>query len=179
MQQIKENERLISIEFLNLTQMKTSIIYLGILALAGVVKGMSATNFKAQDNFQQEIVSVAENSMFISIPVMNTIEMSTGIEVENTVVAVNQKINIELNTLNRSIEDVIAEDKLITDAQEIVYQPITIDRSLENTIYENQQIIECHKCYEYYPLDFDRINDSIQCVKEYSSDAYIGENIKL
>jgi hypothetical protein len=159
--------------------MKTSIIYLGILTLIGVAKGMSASNFKAQDNFQQEITAVTENSGIISMPVMITFEISSANEVENTNVAVNQKDTIELNSLIRSIEDVIAEDKLITDAQEVAYQPITIDLSLENTIYENQQIIDCHKYNEYYPLDFDRINDSIQCVKEFSSDAYIGESVKM
>jgi hypothetical protein len=178
-QLIAEHKRLIGMQFLNLTHMKTSIIYLGILTLIGVAKGMSASNFKAQDSFQQEITAVTENSGIISMPVMYTFEISSANEVENTNVAVNQKDTIELNSLIRSIEDVIAEDKLITDAQEVVYQPITIDRSLENTINENQQIIDCHKCNEYYPLDFDRINDSIQCVKEFSSDAYIGESEKM
>ena len=51
--------------------------------------------------------------------------------------------------------------------------------TLEDRIAEDNLIIESTITNEYFPLDFEKINSKIQCVKVYNQDATITVDLKL
>ena len=79
----------------------------------------------------------------------------------------------------KTIEDVIAENKLITESQEEAAQPLSLETAIEDRIVEDSQIIESTISNEFFPLNFDKINSKIQCVKVYDNNATITVDLKL
>lgn len=82
-------------------------------------------------------------------------------------------------TYVKTIEDMIAENKLITESQEETVQPFSLETTIEDRIAEDNQIIESTISKEFFPLDFEKINHKIQCVKVYNNNATITVDLKL
>lgn len=58
----------------------------------------------------------------------------------------------------KTIEEIIAEDKLITEYQEESAESLSVNRTMEERIAEDNEIIESVISNERYPLDFVKIN---------------------
>jgi hypothetical protein len=161
--------------------MKTTIIYLGLVALS-FTNTIAANELKEQDfDKQQELTTLVLDNVFQ----------------ENSLVATNQEFlkNIEESLTNdtiifdpnsvvkssfkKTVEEIIIENKLVTETKEEDYQPISLERTIEESIAEYNQIIESNDTNEVYPLDFEKINRAIQCVKVSNSNATITIDLKL
>ena len=146
--------------------MKSSIIFLGLVAL-------SFTNANAATEFETQVLDQQESATLI-------IETSGNDEVSNETdtVIFNPASVIETNYV-KTIEDVIAENKLITESKEESVQPLSLETTIEDKIAEDNQIIESTVSKEFFPLDFEKINSKIQCVKVYNSNPTITVDLKL
>lgn len=159
--------------------MKTSIIFLGLVALS--FTSVNATNeFKSQDLDQQEfatLTSVERNSVSqlgnanpeSEITVLNRNTADTAIFSPNSVMKA---------AYVKTTEEVIAENKLITESKEEADQPLSIDFALENRIAEDTQIIENTNLNVTYPLDFEKINRNVKATKV-NNNAIITADLKL
>lgn len=137
--------------------MKTTIIFLGLVAL-------SFTNANATTVFETQFLDQQESATVI---VESTIKQNQLILVEetsNNTGEINEadKAVFSPNTVVKSyaktIEDVVAEDKLITEGKEVGYQPLTLGYTFEDRIAEENQIIEGTISNEVFPLDFNKID---------------------
>ncbi len=145
--------------------MKTTIIILGLAALS-FTSVNATTEFETYVLDQQESAStIVEHSQQNQLAFVNEeIAGNTGesANADNTVFDPRSVIN---TTYTRTVEDIIAEDKLITESKEIAFQPLSLDYTVEDRIEEDNQIIESNLSNEVYPLDFDRINRTAPSVK--------------
>ncbi|MCF6130654.1 hypothetical protein [Flavobacterium wongokense] len=149
--------------------MKSSIIFLGLIALT-FTTAKAANEFKSQDLDQQE---------FTTFNVVNT-------QSESQLTFVNQEFsNSNLNAGNdpaifdpntvikstyvKTVEDVIAENKLVTESKEEAAQPLSLGYTVEDRIAEQNQIIESNLSDETFPLDFERINHTVKSVKVHNN----------
>ncbi len=146
--------------------MKTTIIFLGLVAL-------SFTNANAMTEFETQILDQQESATLI-LEASNINEVSN--EIETAVFNPNSVIK---TTYVKTIEDVIAENKLITESQEESVQPLSIDTTIEDRIEEDNQIIESTISKEFFPLDFEKINCKVQSIKVYNNNATITVDLKL
>src|SRR6478672_13256565 len=124
--------------------MKTSIIYLGILATMFV--NISFAN--GIDQNQNDDQAKAEFTLESGIENLDILK-KPAVESES-------EINF-VNTNSKTIEEVIAEDRKITEYKEEAIQPLIIDKTIEEVIKEDNQIIEGNVTGEVYPLDFELI----------------------
>ncbi len=146
--------------------MKTSIIILGLVAL-------SFTNANATTEFETQVLDQQESATLI-------VETSGNNEVSNeTDTAIFNPASVIETNYVKTIEDIIAENKLITESQEETFQPLTLETTIEDRINEDNQIIESTISNELFPLDFEKINCKIQCVKVYHNNATISVDLKL
>ncbi|QBZ99054.1 hypothetical protein [Flavobacterium sangjuense] len=146
--------------------MKTSIIILGLVAL-------SFTNANATTEFETQVLDQQESATLI-------LETSTNNEVSNeTDTTIFNPASVIETTYVKTIEDVIAENKLITESQDETAQYLSLETTIEDRITEDNQIIESTISNEFFPLDFEKINSKIQCVKVYNNDATIKVDLKL
>ncbi|MES2410536.1 MAG: hypothetical protein V4535_03740 [Bacteroidota bacterium] len=144
--------------------MKSSIIFLGLVAL-------SFTNANATTKFETEVLDQQESATLI-------FEASNNeVSIEDT--AVFNPNSVIKTTYVKTIEDVIDENKLITESKEEIPQPLTLDTTLEDRINEDNQIIESTISKEFFPLDFEKINSKTQCNKVYNNNAAITVDLKL
>ena len=144
--------------------MKTSIIFLGLVAL-------SFTNANAATKFETEVLDQQESATLI-------LEASSNEVSNETDTAVFNPNSVIKTTYVKTIEDVIAENKLITESKEEAVQPLSLDTTLEDRIEEDNQIIESTISKEFFPLDFEKINSKTQCSKVYNN-ATITVDLKL
>lgn len=131
--------------------MKTTIIYLGILATmfvnTAVANGIAKEN--QNQNFDQDatVSSLDSGVNFVEITFKKPV-ITSEIEVSLSDLVSNQ---------TKSIEEIIEEDKKITDYNYKEYQLLFIDRTIEEVINEDNQIIENTLTNEEYPLNFELI----------------------
>ncbi|MDN3677780.1 hypothetical protein QWY90_10710 [Flavobacterium paronense] len=145
---------------------KTSIIFLGLVVL-------SFTNTNATTEFETQVLDQQESATLI-------LETSSNNEVSNeTDIAIFNPSAVIETTYVRTIENVIAENKLIIESKEETVQPLSIETTVEDSIDEDNQIIESTVSKEFFPLDFEKINSKIQCVKINNSNTTISVDIKL
>lgn len=139
--------------------MKTTIIFLG-LAVLGFNNNITANELNAQDLVQQDLTTVGvENAQNQSQLILVKNENSRFV-IENTgeEAAIFNPASVIKSTYNKTLEEVISENKLVTDTCDDVYQPIALEMSVEDRIAERNQIVESNVDNEYYPLDFEKIN---------------------
>ena len=141
--------------------MKTSIIYLGVFALTVFTSCNAKNGLKIELFNQQEISSLYmgnnEESNFA------TLEKSQKGMLENALVtekdsAVFEAITAYKSTYVKSIEEVIAEDNLITENYDEEFFPLPLNNKILKTIAEDNKIIESTNSEEVRPLDFKLIN---------------------
>jgi hypothetical protein len=145
--------------------MKTSIFFLGLVALT-FTTAKAANEFKSQDSDQQEfatfnVVGTQNESQlaFVNQEFLNTNENAgsdPAIFDPNTVIK---------STYMKTVEDVIAENKLVTESKEEDVQPLSLDYTVEDRIAEDNQVIESCLSGEVFPLDFEKINHTAKTVK--------------
>jgi hypothetical protein len=146
--------------------MKSSIIILGLVAL-------SCTNANATTEFETQVLDQQESATLI-------LETSSNNEVSNeTDTAIFNPASVIETIYVKTIEDVIAENKLITGSQDETLQYLSIETAIEDRISEDNQIIESTTTNEFSPLDFEKINSKIQCVKAYNNNPAITVDLKL
>lgn len=146
--------------------MKTTIIFLGLVAL-------SFTNANATTEFETQVLDQEESATLI-------LETSNNNEVSNeTDTEIFNPASVIETTYVKTIEDVIAENKLITESQDETIQHLSLETTIEDRISEDNQIIESTISNEFFPLDFEKINNKIQCVKVYNDNPSITLDLKL
>jgi hypothetical protein len=133
--------------------MKKSIIYLGIFAAMFVNTSFAKTVEIDQQNLETEVSRTdlnlsSENKL--SKPLIN-------IESEDKVIA---SIEVISSHYKKPIEEIIEEDKKITESTEELYQPLYIAPTIEDYIRLDNQIIDSTIPNEVYPIDFELINQS-------------------
>lgn len=150
--------------------MKTTIIFLGLAALT-FTNTKAANEFKSQDLEQQELTT---------LNVQNMQEFSNCIVENNTKDTIIFNPTSVIKTIYvKTVEEIIAENKLITESQEETIQPLSIETTLEDRITEDNQIIESSISKEFFPLDFEKINSKMQFIKVYNSNTTITVDLKL
>lgn len=113
-----------------LAYMKTLIIFSGIVALMIFNSSKAANGFENR-GVLQDVVAGNPNDMVV----------------------------LDINK-QKPIEEIIAEDILITEYQDESYQPLSVDGMIKDRIEVDNEIIESNISNECYPLDFKRINNS-------------------
>lgn len=145
--------------------MKSTIIILGLVVL-------SFTNANATTEFENQFLDQQESASLI-------LESSnSGVSNEAEAIIFDPK-SVITTTYVKTMEEVIAENKLITETKEEMTQPLSIATTIEDKIAEDNQIIESTVSNEVFPLDFEKINSKIQSVKVYNNNATITIDIKL
>ncbi len=145
---------------------KSSIIFLGLVALS-FTNANAATEFETQLLDQQEFATL-------------NVEIASINQVSNETDTVIFNPNSVVKTTNvKTIEDVILENKLITESPEETVQPLSLETTVEDRIAEDNQIIESTVSKESYPLDFEKISSKMHCVKVYNNNATIIVDLKL
>ena len=160
--------------------MKTTIIFLG-LAVLNFTNGNAANELNAQDLVQQDLTTISvDNAQKQSQLTLVKNEIS-NFTIENTgeEVAIFNPATVIQSNYTKSIEEVIAENKLVTDTCTDTYQPISLEMSLEDRIAENNQIIESSSNDEYLPLDFEKINRSLKNNKVCNNNMAVTIDLKL
>jgi hypothetical protein len=131
--------------------MRTSITFLGLIAL-------SFTNANAITAFETQVLDQQESATLI-------VETSNNEVADLTDTTVFNPNSVIQSTYVKSVEEIIAENKLITQSQEDKVQPLSIQVSDEETIAEDNQIIESTVSEEVYPLNFEKINRTVKSVR--------------
>lgn len=127
--------------------MKTTIIYFGILATMFVNTTVANGIAKEDQNLDQ--VALESN--------LDVTNVTIGITLKKQ--EVTSEVNFTALSTNptKSIEEVIEEDKKITEFQDEAYQTLVDESAIEVVIKEDNQIIENTLTNEVYPLDFELI----------------------
>ncbi len=143
--------------------MKTSIIFLGLVALS-FTNANAATNFKSQDLNQQESATVyvdstnEQNQLVLNS--QEVIESTPNYTDADTLVF--SPSSVVKSSYLKTMEDEVAENKQIIDSREEIYQPLSIGYTTTDRITENNQIIESNVSNEAAPLDFKKINRKVR-----------------
>jgi hypothetical protein len=160
--------------------MKKSIIYLGLVAL-------SFTNNIVANELKEQNVDIQQD---LNARVFENVLKENKISSYNHNLSVNSDLNyisdtafFDPNTVintgyNKSVEEIITENKLVIENKEEIYQPISLEKTIEDSVNENNQIIESDISNEVYPLDFEIINRTIQLIKS-TNNATIIIDLKL
>lgn len=160
--------------------MKTTIIFLG-LAVLTFNSSIAANELNTQDLVQQDLATISVvNEQQQNQLVLGNKEISK-ITFENTgeeAVIFNPTSVIKSN-YTKSLEEVIAENKLVTENCEDSYQPISLEMSVEDKVAESNQIIESTIDTEFYPLDFEKINRLIKINKPSNNNMAVTIDLKL
>jgi hypothetical protein len=128
--------------------MKSSIVYLGILATV-----FTSASYATANQQQQSVRLELTASQVQSTPVLN----KPAIPAES-VQTITQSVATMTTNIIKPVEQIIQENKLITDTPNEVYQPLTIDTSFDDRIQIDNQIIDNNQADEVYPLNFDYYN---------------------
>ncbi|WP_264522107.1 hypothetical protein [Flavobacterium sp. N1994] len=159
--------------------MKSTIIFLGLVALTFTTNAKATNEFKTQDLNQQEVttlnVDIAQQNQLACVnEAVNTRGENTA---EDTVIF--NPNTVLKTTYIKTEEEVITEDKLIIETNEVSIQPITIASTVVDQITEDNQIIESAISNEVYPLNFDKINRSVKSTKVSNNNLAITVDLKL
>ena len=129
--------------------MKSTIVYLGILATMFVNTTVANGIAKEDQNLDQDATELNLNSVTATFETtLKKPEVASESEVSFT--------GIVVNTV-KSFEEIIEEDKNITEYKDEFYYPLILDRTIEEVIQEDNQIIESTMTNEVFPLDFELI----------------------
>ncbi|MFN3969405.1 hypothetical protein [Flavobacterium sp.] len=160
--------------------MKTTIIFLG-LAVLGFNNNITANELNAQDLVQQDLTTVSLDNAQKQSQLILVKNETSKFTIENTgeEVVIFNPASVIKSTYTKTLEDVISENKLVTDTCEDVYQPIALEMSPEDKIAERNQIVESNVNNEYYPLDFDKINRLLKINKPTNNNMAITTDLKL
>jgi len=159
--------------------MKTTIIYLGIVAMTFITKS-NAAEFKFQDLNEQEVTTINLENIQQDSAMVSVNELSKkSFDINTDDAAIFNPNSVLETNYSKSATEIIAENKLVIDNKEEEYKPLSIETRLEDKINEDNQIIESQISNEEYPLDFEKINRSIECVKVYNNNATITIDLKL
>ncbi len=160
--------------------MKTTIIFLG-LAVLNFNNAKAANELNTQDLVQQELITVSvdndQNQSQLTL-VKNEISKFT---IENTgeEVGVFNPATVFQSNYTKSVAEIIAENKLVTETCSSDYQPISLEMTLEDRIAESNQIIESNVDKESYPLDFEKINTSLKSNNDNKKKMSVVVDLKL
>ena len=144
--------------------MKSTIIFLGLVALC-------FTNANATTEFETQVLDQQESATLI-FETSNEVVVETEAEIFNPA-------SVCKTTYSKGIEDVIAENKLITENKEEPAQPFSPETTIEDRIFDDNQVIESTISNELFLLDFEKINQKIQCVKVYKTNPITRVDSKL
>lgn len=146
--------------------MKSTIITLGIVALS-LNYANATTAGKEQDANQQEVsvISTDSTQQIYAVGVKQN-EIAAGVDNNTEESLVFNPAAVINATYAKSVEDVVNENKLITENTEEVAQPLSIEKTQLDYINEANQIIDSNPKQEVYPLDFEAINQAIKNEKE-------------
>ncbi len=160
--------------------MKSTIIYLGLVASFFTTNSKAANEFKEQDLNQQEIkVAIAEDNQQ-NQRVLIIQNFSKGKSENNTAEEIVLEPISKTNAgYSKTVEDTIAEDQLITESQEVIAQPLSLEKTFADYINEANQITESTVTTEVYSLDFEKINRSVKKNKVYSNNMAVTVDLKL
>ena len=148
--------------------MKTSIIYLGVFALT-VFTSCNAKNGLKSELFNQQEISTLfmgnnqESNFLISEKSQKALLEKAFVTEKDS--AVFEAITAYKSTYVKSIEEVIAEDNLITENNDEEFFPLPINNKILKTIAEDIKIIESTNNEEVRPLDFKLINTTLNKTK--------------
>ena len=131
--------------------MKNSITILGLVAL-------SFTNVNATTEFETQVLDQQESATVVY----------NNVVVDETEAAVFNP-NSVITTYVKTVEDIIAENKVITERIDENVLPLSLETTIEDRIAEDNQIIESTISNEVYPLDFEKINRTVKSVKVYNT----------
>ena len=141
--------------------MKTTIIYLGVFALT-IFTICNAKNGIKKELFNQNQQQITK--LFLvkeQIENLATTEDSKFSLLKDTKIAEEEVATTSIAiTYKKAIEEVIAEDNLITESPEEEIQVAPFDKSVLKVIAEDNKIIEDIKATEFNPLDFEFINQN-------------------
>ena len=156
--------------------MKTTTIYLGVLATLFTTFTFANTIERADQNVETEVTKTI-NVLFtdnangdLKKPTVNTEDEITFMD---SIAIFGAKKQI-------AIEDTIEENKQITESQEEIVQPLYFERTIEDTIREDNQIIESNLVNETFPLDFQLIDKYENANKnaDFKTPAFTKSNLK-
>lgn len=143
--------------------MKSTIIFLGLALLS--VNNTKANQLLEQEVLQQEAVAVSSVTSGKAELIFNNIQSPKNATIDNTGDnAVFSPESVLKVTQTKPMEEMVKEDNRIIEAQDEVYQPLCIEMSILDKIQEDQQIIESTISEEVFPLDFEKINRTAQCI---------------
>lgn len=143
--------------------MKSTIIFLGLALLT--VTSAKANQLLEQEVLQQDAVAVSSVSSQKADLIFNKVQSSKSAKIDNTGdTAVFNPESVLKTASFKSVEETVKENKLITDADQEVYQPLCLEMSVQDKIQEDNQIIESTISEEVFPLDFEKINRTAQCI---------------
>ena len=142
--------------------MKTSIIYLGVFALTVF------TNCNAENVVSKELLSQNQKQITNLFLVSDQNEnLATTEDFKFSLLKETTEAEEEITTSNlaitytRAIEEVIAEDNLITESPEDEVVVAPFDESVLKVTAEDNKITESTKANEFNPLDFEFINQNV------------------
>ncbi|MGC4041336.1 MAG: hypothetical protein QM710_11260 [Flavobacterium sp.] len=136
--------------------MKSTIIFLGLAALS--FSTVNAAAFKSQDLDQQELATLTvENTQQSQVAFVNEATSSNIGDVNTADTAVFSPSSVVESTV-KTIDEVIAENKQVTESKDEAAQPLSLGYTIEDRIAEDNQIIESTVSNETFALDFKKIN---------------------
>jgi hypothetical protein len=159
---------------------KTSITMLGLIALLFTINSKAATEFKTQDLNQQEVTTInVEDNQPNQLVLVNQKLSKCTFENTSEEVAAFETNSASKANYTKTVEDIIAENKLITESQEVIVQPLSLEKTFEDGINENNQIIESTVANEVHPLDFEKINRAVKSNKVCDNNVAVTVDLKL
>ncbi len=160
--------------------MKTTIIFLGLAALS-FTNSNAANELNAQDLVQQDLatVGVANAQQQNQLVLVNKEVLKITFENTGEEAAIFNPTSVIKSTYTKTLDEVIAENNLVTDTCEESYQPISLEMSTEARIAERNEIVESSVDNEYYPLDFEKINRLLKNNKPSNNNMAVTVDLKL
>ena len=137
--------------------MKSTIIYLGVFALT-VFTNCNAENGAKKELFSQNKQEITK--LFL-VNEQNENLVATADDSKITLLKDTNVAEEKVVTYKRAIEEVIAEDNLITESPEDEIQVAPFDSSVLKVIAEDNKITESTTSVEKMPLDFKFINQNV------------------
>ena len=156
--------------------MKTSITILGLVAVMFTTNTNATNAFKVQDLNQQEVAVAGADSIQLQNQLVLVNKEVSKKYVDNT----EEIITIAPVTVyHKDIQDVIADDKLITENQDDNLNVFSLEKTAQDTVSEGNEITESQVSNEVYALDFEKINRMVKNNKVVTNNVATTVDIKL
>lgn len=146
--------------------MKTSIFYLGLI-LSTLTTSNASNGLNLQDADQQNftLLSMVNSDQNNYATTVSQKEGKIDADTTNSDLVIFSPSTVIANTNVKTIEEIIAEDKLITENSDEAPQYLSIETTEEDKIAEQNLIIESTITDEVFPLDFERINSASKSIQ--------------